>query len=95
VVNPFASVDKGVDVGTGLSNGSQGTILSFESASGSITSGGPYDLMSVIVAFGLTDQTGVGFSGLVQQTPVPVPAAVWLFGSGLLGLMGVIRKKAA
>jgi hypothetical protein len=26
---------------------------------------------------------------------VPVPAAVWLFGSGLLGLIGVARKKAA
>jgi len=26
-------------------------------------------------------------------TPVPVPAAVWLFGSGLLGLAGVARRK--
>ena len=26
---------------------------------------------------------------------VPVPAAAWLFGSGLLGLIGVVRKKAA
>jgi len=26
-------------------------------------------------------------------TVVPVPAAVWLFGSGLLGLVGVARKK--
>lgn len=26
---------------------------------------------------------------------VPLPAAVWLFGSGLLGLIGVARKKAA
>lgn len=26
---------------------------------------------------------------------VPVPAAVWLFGSGLLGLVGVARKKKA
>lgn len=26
---------------------------------------------------------------------VPVPAAVWLFGSGLLGLIGVSRRKAA
>ena len=26
---------------------------------------------------------------------VPIPAAVWLFGSGLLGLIGVARKKAA
>ena len=28
-------------------------------------------------------------------TPVPVPAAVWLFGSGLLGLIGVARRKQA
>jgi hypothetical protein len=26
-------------------------------------------------------------------TPVPVPAAVWLFGSGLLGLIGIARRK--
>ncbi len=26
---------------------------------------------------------------------VPVPAAVWLFGSGLLGLIGVARRKRA
>lgn len=25
--------------------------------------------------------------------PIPVPAAVWLFGSGLLGLVGVARRK--
>jgi hypothetical protein len=26
-------------------------------------------------------------------TPVPVPAAAWLFGSGLLGLVGLARRK--
>ena len=26
---------------------------------------------------------------------VPIPAAVWLFGSGLLGLLGVVRRKRA
>ena len=26
-------------------------------------------------------------------TVVPVPAAVWLFGSGLLGLVGIVRRK--
>jgi DNA-binding beta-propeller fold protein YncE len=26
-------------------------------------------------------------------SPVPVPAAVWLFGSGLLGLIGVARRR--
>lgn len=28
-------------------------------------------------------------------SPVPVPAAVWLFGSGLLGLVGIARRKKA
>ena len=31
----------------------------------------------------------------VAHTVVPVPAAVWLFGSGLLGLVGVARRKRA
>ena len=30
-----------------------------------------------------------------SQVVVPVPAAVWLFGSGLLGLVGVARRKRA
>ncbi|MEN8205169.1 MAG: VPLPA-CTERM sorting domain-containing protein [Pseudomonadota bacterium] len=43
-----------------------------------------------------------GFNGTLTNadfdnitTVVPVPAAVWLFGSGLLGLVGVARRKAA
>ena len=37
---------------------------------------------------------------LVRDNPnyissVPVPAAIWLFGSGLLGLVGVARRKSA
>jgi len=28
-----------------------------------------------------------------MPSPVPVPASVWLFGSGLLGLIGFARKK--
>ena len=28
-----------------------------------------------------------------QPPPIPIPAAVWLFGSGLLGLVGVARRK--
>lgn len=30
-----------------------------------------------------------------EVSAVPVPAAVWLFGSGLLGLVGVARRRAA
>jgi hypothetical protein len=29
----------------------------------------------------------------VSLTAVPVPAAVWLFGSGILGLVGVARRR--
>jgi len=93
VINPYLSVDKGVDIGAGLSTNSKGTVLNFENASGFISSGGPYDLMSVTVAFGLTDQTSVGMTGFVEQTAVPVPAAVWLFASGLIGLAGVARRR--
>ena len=28
-------------------------------------------------------------------SPVPLPPAVWLFGSGLLGLVGIARRKKA
>lgn len=31
-------------------------------------------------------------SGPASVTPVPVPAAVWLFGSALIGLVGIRRK---
>ena len=31
----------------------------------------------------------------IFSSPIPVPAAVWLFGSGLLGLVGIARRKKA
>ena len=36
-----------------------------------------------------------GGSESFVNNPVPVPAAVWLFGSGLLGLVGIARRKKA
>jgi len=36
------------------------------------------------------DHTG---SYLVRVSTVPVPASIWLFGSGLLGLVGMARRK--
>lgn len=39
---------------------------------------------------------GVIFEGAtINTSAVPVPAAVWLFGSGLLGLVGVARRRSA
>ena len=36
-----------------------------------------------------------GHHKLVAPSAVPVPAAVWLFVSGLLGLVGIARRKKA
>jgi hypothetical protein len=36
------------------------------------------------------DAIGVTFS--FDVTHVPIPAALWLFGSGLLGLIGIARR---
>jgi hypothetical protein len=42
----------------------------------------------------LTTQTSGAILSAYQPAVVPVPAAVWLFGSGLLGLIGIARRKA-
>jgi hypothetical protein len=47
-------------------------------------------------AYSVTFGTGANVIEVdVQIVPaIPVPAAVWLFGSGLIGLVGVARRKA-
>ena len=39
-----------------------------------------------------TEKFNITLNG-TAATVIPVPAAVWLFGSGLLGLVGVARRK--
>jgi hypothetical protein len=43
-----------------------------------------------------TDELSFSISGTFDsgaQSAVPLPATVWLFGSGLLGLIGMARRK--
>lgn len=39
--------------------------------------------------------TDVTFDATINVNTIPLPAAVWLFGSGLIGLVGVARCKKA
>lgn len=51
---------------------------------------------SVIVPPDMEDWTATtSFTSSATLTPVPVPPAVFLFGSGLVGLISIARKKAA
>ncbi len=49
--------------------------------------------------FGFPDQTDLGTDGAAflggnfQLTSVPLPAAAWLFGSGVIGLAGLVRRR--
>ncbi len=47
---------------------------------------------SLIGSFGSTITSGTGITGLAVRA-VPIPAAAWLFSSGLLGLIGVAKKR--
>jgi hypothetical protein len=51
--------------------------------------GDALDPQSPFAAF--SESSGV----ITGSTTVPVPAAIWLFGSGLLGITGIARRKAA
>ena len=45
--------------------------------------------------FNMPERPITGSTLAVDVKVVPVPAAVWLFGSGLIGLVGVARRKRA
>lgn len=55
---------------------------------------GTFDIAwtSLIVGGAFDGQTGT-YAATGTYSAVPVPAAVWLFGSGLVGLVGVARRR--
>jgi hypothetical protein len=50
----------------------------------------PFEFFGITIEAANGNVTSTDF----VNTAVPVPAAVWLFGSGLLGLVGVARRRA-
>jgi hypothetical protein len=59
------------------------------------TLNGTWDTNPVFGGKDLSNLTAYAISGDGLEPPaaIPVPAAVWLFGSGLLGLLGVARRR--
>lgn len=68
--------------------------VSLYSYSGQLFTGNTYQL----VAVSADSELGVGYDEEwqlnLQISDVPIPAAVWLFASGLLGLVGMARRKS-
>jgi hypothetical protein len=46
-----------------------------------------------VEGFGLGYSEIASYSAALNLTAVPIPAVAWLFGSGLLGLIGISRRK--
>lgn len=67
-------------------NSFDGAVMSLWGADFALTSGGFIPPESV---------PDIGLDLRLELTAVPVPAAAWLFGSGLLGLVGMARRKSA
>jgi hypothetical protein len=79
--------------GAGVSNGNLQSVtanLYYVTGGGSIAS----KVTSVLEGTATLSASGLTLTGNSAPPPVPLPPAVWLFGSGLLGLAGVARRKA-
>lgn len=72
----------------GLGNSNYAQTYSFSPTAAS------YVRIAILSNHGSTFVTGISEAAF-GASAVPVPAAVWLFGSGLLGLIGVTRRKKA
>jgi hypothetical protein len=74
----------------------QGKVTDFSFAGNQSGRGASYVKITGVVfdeiRFGSTQLDAFEFSNL-STTPVPIPAAAWLLGSGLLGLFGLARRK--
>jgi len=69
------------------------TTISEVSQGPSAFSGSVNNTIGIHMNFGLSAGDSVTFNTLYEVTPVPLPAAVWLFGGGLISLMGFARRK--
>ena len=85
------------DIGGTIDNGSQLASITCSTASCSQSSTFVLDYAATVPQDDPSGFGGVPYTlhmeGHIGTAAIPVPAAVWLFGSGLLGLVGVARRR--
>ena len=84
----------GVNAGVAVNIGSISGLNSPSIGSANITDAQATDLLAGLWYINIHTVAFPGGEIRGQVGVVPVPAAVWLFGSGLLGLVGFARRKA-
>lgn len=57
-----------------------------------LTTDQTYGAATIIDVFTMNANIVLNLSNQVTVSPVPLPGAIWLFGSGLVGLIGLKRK---
>ena len=72
---------------------SGGSIASPMIGSATISNAQAVDMLNGLWYINIHSSTFPGGEIRGQVQVVPIPAAVWLFGSGLLGLVGIARRK--
>jgi hypothetical protein len=91
--NGFGTFDYKIEfqlkAGYSFSDANQGIDETLDSDANKIT--GRTGTLSIT---GIEGQTTINYD-IDAGMYVPIPAAVWLFGSGLLGLVGIARRKKA
>ena len=86
-----AGVNAGVQVNFGGISGTSSPSI----GSATITTAQATDLLAGLWYINIHTTAWPGGEIRGQVEVVPVPAALWLFGSGLLGLIGISRRKKA
>lgn len=63
-------------------------------ASGAVWDNDDWNSISIGDSFSTTSGTPINALVYRDASVVPIPSAVWLFGSGLIGLIGLARRKS-
>jgi hypothetical protein len=100
ILGSWAADDSGATIflngiNTGIFYGAPayGALASFAITSGFVAG---LNTLSFVVSNSGEGPTGLlvrGLAGTADVLPVPIPAALWLLGSGLLGLIGIGRRR--